>query len=495
MRWLCLAAVAAGVVDALSGSAAKSVLAPKTAAQLDQAWWFDRWWPVGFAATTRRDEPLHVEILGADVVVWHDGASFRAATDRCPHRWARLSEGRVDEAGLLECPYHGWAFEGETGACARVPQLAAPEACDAARSRLTVLPTEELAGMIWCWTSALAGGDAFPDAAALRRLSLADDVFAQPGVRSIADYARLLPMDASMLVENVCDPSHLPFAHHKTISRRTAAGPLSLKLQAPGVSAAGFLADKTFPGCETSAAGSVIYEAPALVLSQTSRPGGFRDWNVVYAVPTRPGRCRLFVRVVFEVAKLAQPQKFLFNQVLPRAPAWANHLSNHKVLEDDNIFLHHAGDAYRDAAAAAGDAGRLHPRNLTKQLYLPTAADAAVVAYRNWLDTYTDHGAVFLTPGEPPATPSREALVDRGRSHTADCSSCRQAQLTAAAVESRARFAAFGALLLAVVAEDRAVRLGLVVTAAALYLARRAAERLGHELEHGSYPPPRNRPS
>lgn len=40
---------------------------------------------------------------------------------RCPHRLAPLSEGRVDAAGRLECPYHGWSFNGD-GSCHSIPQ-------------------------------------------------------------------------------------------------------------------------------------------------------------------------------------------------------------------------------------------------------------------------------------------------------------------------------------------------------------------------------------
>ncbi|CAN0004615.1 unnamed protein product [Ectocarpus sp. 4 AP-2014] len=41
---------------------------------------------------------------------------------RCPHRWAPLSEGRVDqESGRLQCIYHGWEFEGD-GKCGSIPQ-------------------------------------------------------------------------------------------------------------------------------------------------------------------------------------------------------------------------------------------------------------------------------------------------------------------------------------------------------------------------------------
>ena len=41
-------------------------------------------------------------------VLWRDGGDeWRVFADRCPHRQAPLSEGRVNEQGELECPYHG----------------------------------------------------------------------------------------------------------------------------------------------------------------------------------------------------------------------------------------------------------------------------------------------------------------------------------------------------------------------------------------------------
>ena len=44
------------------------------------------------------------------------------ADDSCPHRLVPLSEGRVAESGCIECPYHGWQFNGTSGACTKIPQ-------------------------------------------------------------------------------------------------------------------------------------------------------------------------------------------------------------------------------------------------------------------------------------------------------------------------------------------------------------------------------------
>jgi nitrite reductase/ring-hydroxylating ferredoxin subunit len=77
--------------------------------------------------------------MGIPLVIWHQPAtsgrshrssgsssssrgSWRAFADVCPHRLVLLSEGRITAGGLLECPYHGWAFNG-AGGCELIPQV------------------------------------------------------------------------------------------------------------------------------------------------------------------------------------------------------------------------------------------------------------------------------------------------------------------------------------------------------------------------------------
>jgi hypothetical protein len=92
---------------------------------------------------------------------------------------------------------------------------------------------------------------------------------------------------------------------------------------------------------QTSAAGRLTFRAPLLVLAETHRgPGSYSDWNAVYAVPTAPGKCRLLVRVVFEVSKLPIPLKWILTFAFTKQPIWWTHLTTHRILEDDNPFLH-----------------------------------------------------------------------------------------------------------------------------------------------------------
>src|SRR5688572_15938744 len=79
------------------------------------------WHPVA-AAEAVADAPFPARLLGQDLVLWRDAAgAVHAWPDRCPHRGARLSLGRIED-GHLECPYHGWQFEA-SGRCIHVPAL------------------------------------------------------------------------------------------------------------------------------------------------------------------------------------------------------------------------------------------------------------------------------------------------------------------------------------------------------------------------------------
>lgn len=84
--------------------------------------WHEVWWPVAFVQDLDASVPCPFTLLGEPIVLWREHGEWRAYADRCPHRLAPLTEGRINEDGRLECAYHGWAFAGPSGACESVPQ-------------------------------------------------------------------------------------------------------------------------------------------------------------------------------------------------------------------------------------------------------------------------------------------------------------------------------------------------------------------------------------
>ena len=76
------------------------------------------------------------------------------------------------------------------------------------------------------------------------------------------------------------------------------------------------------------------FQAPGLMWHDLTAPGFARFLTVVYATPTRPGECRLFARFPFQF-RSPWPAR-----LLGLRPRWLQHIGNHTVLEDDQVFLH-----------------------------------------------------------------------------------------------------------------------------------------------------------
>lgn len=83
--------------------------------------------PDGFEVVLHKDalKPgmvTEIIIAGRAIAVANVGGDFRACVNSCPHADGPLGEGSL-EGGLLTCPYHGWQFDLETGACPTNPDV------------------------------------------------------------------------------------------------------------------------------------------------------------------------------------------------------------------------------------------------------------------------------------------------------------------------------------------------------------------------------------
>ncbi len=86
------------------------------------------WNIVALATQLAAGVPLKVSHGLVDYVLFRDAQGVcRALIDRCAHRRAPLSLGKITPEGLIECPYHGWRYDGATGACRSIPNLGAGE--------------------------------------------------------------------------------------------------------------------------------------------------------------------------------------------------------------------------------------------------------------------------------------------------------------------------------------------------------------------------------
>jgi phenylpropionate dioxygenase-like ring-hydroxylating dioxygenase large terminal subunit len=106
------------------------------------------WYPVARAAEVGTT-PVPVGAGGRAFVVvrLQPGGEVSAFPARCPHRLVPLATATVTE-GRLQCPAHGWRFDGE-GRCADVPSLG-PTGTPPPRADLaTPWAVEERHGWVW----------------------------------------------------------------------------------------------------------------------------------------------------------------------------------------------------------------------------------------------------------------------------------------------------------------------------------------------------------
>jgi phenylpropionate dioxygenase-like ring-hydroxylating dioxygenase large terminal subunit len=361
----------------------------------------EAWYPVFYVKDLDSAQPQAFTLLDQPLVIWWDrqAGQWQAFEDKCPHRLVPLSEGRVNQDGLLECPYHGWAFGG-SGSCELIPQAAADsEATTSRRACVRRFATVVEQGMLFIYA-----GNA--DRATQVPVPLIEPLIGEPDGWTLFETFRDVPYDAVTLLENVLDPSHLPYTHHGTVGKRENAAPMELEIVASdrqgfrGHWAEGPRRGKLGPQDTT-------FIAPCLMWHDLISKQYGRTLTVVYATPTRKGQCRLFARFPFR-----------FSSKIPALaislmPEWYSHLGQNMILEDDQIFLHQ-----QERYLAQADS------NVAKAFYLPTKADLFVFEFRQWFSHYQ----ADPFPGQAlPPTPTRAELLDRYHSHTQHCRSCRTA--------------------------------------------------------------------
>ncbi|MEO0839005.1 MAG: Rieske 2Fe-2S domain-containing protein [Cyanobacteria bacterium J06643_5] len=368
---------------------------------------FQQWYPVSPVEDIDPQKPTAVTVLGIRLVIWKPRTSdYQVFLDKCPHRLAPLSEGRVDEkTGNLMCSYHGWEFDHQ-GTCTRIPQAENPEVVTKNQKNLCAvsLPVRQENDLLWVWPDANS-----PQLAEETPLPLSPQVDASKGF-VWSSYVRDLEYDWQTLVENVADPSHVPFTHHGVQGNREQAVPIPLKI----IESTANLIEANSEGRFNT---TITFEPPCR-LEYTIRVGneGKQLGLITYCIPTYPGKSRI-------VAQFSRNFAPTLNKFIPR---WWSHIKiRNQVIDGDMIILHQQEHFLQQRQSAES----------WKTAYkLPTSADCLIIEFRNWFDTYSQGKLPWDKAGiQVPQNSilkinnNRQELLDRYTQHTLICSSCRKA--------------------------------------------------------------------
>lgn len=161
------------------------------------------WW-----VAAHRDEvttnPISRWLLETPVVLYRLETGEPAALyDRCPHRWAPLSEGEVRGDRII-CPYHGMQFDA-AGRCVHAPTQDTPPTCNPIPS----YAVREAGAYIWIWLG---------DQDAINRDPPDVDYQLSPDWTFLHGYYAVAA-NWVLLRENVLDLTHIAFLHRNTFKQ------------------------------------------------------------------------------------------------------------------------------------------------------------------------------------------------------------------------------------------------------------------------------------
>jgi phenylpropionate dioxygenase-like ring-hydroxylating dioxygenase large terminal subunit len=159
---------------------------------------FRRFWYPVMPLEDLKAGPRRFELLGEGLALFLDAEGRPAALeDRCCHRSARLSLGRV-EGGILACGYHGWEYD-RTGQCVRMPQV--PGQKPGPQRRVRAFRCEARYGYAWvALEEPLYEIPRIPEAE-------------QPGWRLVHEFYEVWNVAALRVMENELDMAHPSFVH------------------------------------------------------------------------------------------------------------------------------------------------------------------------------------------------------------------------------------------------------------------------------------------
>ncbi|KAK4608101.1 hypothetical protein RGQ29_001784 [Quercus rubra] len=377
--------------------------------------WYSQWCPVMPICDLDKRRPHAKKVIGLDVVVWWDRneETWKVFDDGCPHRLAPLSDGRIDQWGRLQCAYHGWCFNG-SGNCKFIPQAPpnGPKVHAAKKACVAVYPSTVQNNIVWFWPNS---DPRYKDILVEKKPPYIPEID-DPSFTNLMGN-RDIPYGYEVLIENLIDPAHVPYAHYG--ADREGGTPIEFMIEKLDVNGFNIVQFQEWSRC--------TFIAPYLVYASLkpedqangseSSAGTRKDTSVqkefflifFFCIPVSPGSSRL-------IWSFPRNYGHWINKVVPR---WIFHIEQNLVIDSDLYLLHIEEHKIMDVG----------PANWQKACFVPTKSDALVIGFRKWLNKYAGGQVDWRGKysGVLPPTPPREQLLNRYGSHVVNCTNCNAA--------------------------------------------------------------------
>jgi phenylpropionate dioxygenase-like ring-hydroxylating dioxygenase large terminal subunit len=275
------------------------------------------WYAVLESNEVKPGKPYGFRRLNEDLVFWRDPAGkIVVMRDRCPHRSAKLSPGKLVD-GNLQCQFHGFQYNRE-GACQLIPA----NGRNGPKPKIFQCWTyaaQEAHGFIWVWN-----GEPQPE---YPPLPFFDDLEGY----AYSTFRQEWDVHYTRAIEGQLDVSHLPFVHPKTIGRGNQTlvnGPYTtlenhqLRVWLDNQPDAGLPAKKPSQIPASDRPADLCFNFPNVWQIRL----GDQLRNLIISAPIDDDHCMLYVRLY---------QNFVTMPVIGRAVSFVSNLFNRYVLSED----------------------------------------------------------------------------------------------------------------------------------------------------------------
>ncbi|GMH40215.1 hypothetical protein BSKO_08119 [Bryopsis sp. KO-2023] len=382
--------------------------------------WTKQWYPLAVVGDLDPSLPHAVRLLGKEIVLWRDGrGDWRAFEDVCPHRMVPLSEGRINPAdGTLMCSYHGWRF-GSDGSCVDIPQAryagTQDAACSNRRAHATTYPVQVRQGLVWVWGE--SGAEAYVESAVTPAPLLPefDQTWEENDVANLHWYfVRDLPGSFDMWLENVCDQSHLPYAHHGVAYDRNIPQANHFKIWDVNKDLNededwGFKLE-WYQDQKNASVQEIGFVSPCLIRFLTPRDMGMFSLLYFYMVPIDANTTRLITN------GLVKPFPAMLSKFLDSPLKSFMHLLLMEVFDGDTVLVYKQNRNTKLSGTSD---------QLLRRYYLPNQSDQSIIAWRRWWAKMSGGGPDYSGDTSlPPVDLDKTEIINRFEQHTKNCPSC-----------------------------------------------------------------------
>ena len=232
---------------------------------------------------------------------------------------------------------------------------------------------------------------------------------------------RELPYDYYILLENFFDPSHIPFAHHKLQSERSAGSPINSTITETKKSIRVDFSDFSYKDPKTKTYiqrnGSIEFRPPYYYKLLNEDSNSYIKALHIYCVPVSESNCRVLLQYEFD-------ETSIIYQIYQLLPIWLRHYSTNLFFDSDTLLLAKQEENIRKQIN--GDKTKLNKDyQLNNQPFytMPASSDVPIIRLRRFLKPYMNSQITHNKLEHE----SREQILDRFEQHVKTCKHCKQA--------------------------------------------------------------------